>query len=230
VSSPRYGVRWFTARRSVGDPNGEPVSESAPEPDLTGIPVQNEAYMRRLHRVFAAISNRDTDTPKMREMRAFWISRSARYCKNNDSDKESWSVRNILSSVTARKVPSGMAKRYFVFASCVSLGFESVRSMDPSDGMFHDLIVHMTSHQEALARPVGFLATALFLMASFRLNRATARWWQARTLWGDLHADVRSFVSPPPSEPTVPFRRPPAVCLGLHRAGYAPTVRDLLVG
>ena len=132
-------------------------------------------------------------------MRAFWTSRTKRYCNIHGLDTESWSARNILSSVTARSVPLGMAKRYFVFASCVSLAFENIKAMDPSDWLLHDLIVYMTSHQEALTKPVGFVATALFLMASFRLNRAATRWWQARFLFGDFHADVRSFVSPPPS-------------------------------
>ena len=226
-TAPRTHARCFTAQSSSDVvPTRDPALQSVPadEPDLAGIPVQHEAFMRRAHRVLSAISGRDTDTAKMKEMRKFWLSRTTRYCNLHDADNESWSARNILSSVTARKVPSGMAKRYFIFTSFVALSFESVKSMDPSDWMFHDLIEYMTRHQEALTKPVGFLATALFLMASFRLNRATSRWWQARILWGDLHADVRSFVSPPPSLlPPEPLSRSP-----LHSgsgSGRAP-VRD----
>jgi hypothetical protein len=78
------------------------------------------------------------------------------------------------------------------------------------------MIEYMTRHQEALTKPVGFLATSLFLMASYRLIRATFRWWQA--LRGDLHAAVRSFVSPPPSLlPPEPLSRSP-----LHPVGVGP--------
>ena len=39
------------------------------------------------------------------------------------------------------------------------------------------------------------LSAGMFLMLSFRINRATARWWEAHTVQGDLHTDCRALVT-----------------------------------
>jgi putative membrane protein len=50
-----------------------------------------------------------------------------------------------------------------------------------------------------LSRPVfsyafiGMLVTALSIFLAFRVNEAYARWWEARTLWGEIVNDSRSW-------------------------------------
>lgn len=41
---------------------------------------------------------------------------------------------------------------------------------------------------------VGLLVTALSVFLVFRMNEAYARWWEARTLWGQLVNSSRSFA------------------------------------
>ena len=46
----------------------------------------------------------------------------------------------------------------------------------------------------ALTGITGFLATALFLMLSFRINRGVGRWWEGRSVYGDLLGNLRGLV------------------------------------
>ena len=43
--------------------------------------------------------------------------------------------------------------------------------------------------------PTIFLTSAIFLMLSFRVNRAMARWWDGRNHFAELQAEVESFVT-----------------------------------
>lgn len=42
--------------------------------------------------------------------------------------------------------------------------------------------------------PLGVLGTALAVFLAFRNNTGYARWWEARTLWGTLHASARTVA------------------------------------
>ena len=39
----------------------------------------------------------------------------------------------------------------------------------------------------------SFMATALFLILSFRINRAVSRWWEGRVLFGEMLAEARGL-------------------------------------
>lgn len=41
--------------------------------------------------------------------------------------------------------------------------------------------------------PIGFLSAVLSVFLAFRNNNSYARWWEARTLWGDLVNSSRTF-------------------------------------
>ncbi|CAE7747305.1 unnamed protein product [Symbiodinium pilosum] len=50
----------------------------------------------------------------------------------------------------------------------------------------------MESH-DVMQTCTGFLATALFMTLSFRMNRAASRWWKGRELCADLLSNARSL-------------------------------------
>lgn len=56
------------------------------------------------------------------------------------------------------------------------------------------MVTFMSTHTEALVTSSASLATALFLILSFRVNRAITRWAHGRHIYGHLLADVRSLA------------------------------------
>jgi predicted membrane chloride channel (bestrophin family) len=143
---------------------------------------------------------RDHDDPHIVGMRQFWATNAEEYKsrsshvqpKEEECVSKYWSVASMLQGAWSRSVPLKMTFGYLSFASVLTIPFELLSVPGVID--LHPLVAYFMSHSEALTKPVGFLSTALFLMLPFRLNRATARWWRARTLWTELHADVRSMV------------------------------------
>jgi predicted membrane chloride channel (bestrophin family) len=56
-----------------------------------------------------------------------------------------------------------------------------------------EVAFHVQEHANLMTASTSFVSTALFLMLSFRVNRASARWWEGRTVFGRVHAHVRSL-------------------------------------
>ncbi|MBO1323997.1 hypothetical protein K2X14_02360 [Acetobacter sp. TBRC 12305] len=58
------------------------------------------------------------------------------------------------------------------------------------------VILYQVFHQEWMEQPslpVSLIGSALALFMGFRSNSAYARWWEARTLWGAITNNCRSF-------------------------------------
>lgn len=58
------------------------------------------------------------------------------------------------------------------------------------------VILFQIFHQEWMEQPslpVSLIGSALALFMGFRSNSAYARWWEARTLWGAITNNCRSF-------------------------------------
>eukprot|EP00040_Diaphanoeca_grandis_P032786 m.199474 g.199474 ORF g.199474 m.199474 type:complete len:512 (+) comp32737_c0_seq1:255-1790(+) len=58
-----------------------------------------------------------------------------------------------------------------------------------------DSTSYLLQTTEAFALPTSVLATALFLLFSFRLNRCLTRWWDGRCAMAQLHAEIKSLVA-----------------------------------
>jgi predicted membrane chloride channel (bestrophin family) len=142
---------------------------------------------------------RVSEDPHILDARKVWAAHAEEYKARSSSSHlqedrvlKYWSVARMLQGSWSRSVPLKMTLGYFVCSVLMTIPFEFLSGPEEID--LHPLVAYFMSHSEALTKPVGFLATALFLMLPFRLNRATARWWRARTLWTELHADVRSMI------------------------------------
>lgn len=58
-------------------------------------------------------------------------------------------------------------------------------------------IIHENFHSTRISIPLGvptILGTVLSLLLAFKSNQAYDRWWEARTLWGAIVNDSRSFA------------------------------------
>lgn len=58
-------------------------------------------------------------------------------------------------------------------------------------------IIHENFHSTRISVPLGvptILGTVLSLLLAFKSNQAYDRWWEARTLWGAIVNDSRSFT------------------------------------
>lgn len=56
------------------------------------------------------------------------------------------------------------------------------------------LIAYVSQNGDLMTGCTSFLGTALFLMVSFRINRAISRWWGGRTLFSELLGNARALV------------------------------------
>jgi len=56
------------------------------------------------------------------------------------------------------------------------------------------LLAYVQHNATIMTGCTSFLATALFLMVSFRINRAVSRWWDGRRLYGEMLGEARALV------------------------------------
>ena len=84
----------------------------------------------------------------------------------------------------------------------------------------HELVYLMVSSNEELLASSGIVSTALFLVLSFRVNRAIGRWAEGRKRFGELIADVRALALGAQSY-FVPEQRRAAVDVGLLSFAFA---------
>lgn len=62
------------------------------------------------------------------------------------------------------------------------------------EGSIDGLLAYVQQNATIMTGCTSFLATALFLMVSFRINRAVSRWWDGRRLYGQLLGEARALV------------------------------------
>lgn len=126
--------------------------------------------------------------------RSFWSQRIDKYSAGGDRRSGMWSLRKMVASMGARSTPLRMSCFHALYCAGVTIPFVTLHQSGDAELFGAQLVEHLCTHANAMTGCTSFLATALFLMLSFRINRATARWWEGRRLFGDLLGEVRGLL------------------------------------
>jgi len=173
---------------------------------------ENAALLRRI----SDAMKRSPHYPKEQEnIRDFWRSRI-----DNMRGKRVglWSLSDMWMSIKVRALPLKASAIHFAYCSFITGNFMYLHN----DGDFEstpDAIVETFLHNvNILSGCTGFLATALFLMLSFRINRGVGRWWEGRSLYGDMLGNLRSLTL---SSQIYMRKKSDAVDIGILAYAYA---------
>lgn len=180
---------------------------------------EGEETDRLVQRVQQALSGTPAYTASHERMRVFWHNNWKTY-RNVQKGKEEtasrWSHFSMARSAVSRDMPIQNALRHGVFSSMVTLPFiihnhhreadvhdvVATYIADPSLAHFfvtmcHTVdagIEHLVANQDLLQGVTGFLASAVFLMLSFRLNRAYMRWLQGGEVFHQFLTSTRNLT------------------------------------
>jgi predicted membrane chloride channel (bestrophin family) len=128
--------------------------------------------------------------------RAFWQFRTARFQETNSERGNPWSLREIFAAASARKVPLKVTGALGLYNCLVAAPMIAEHA-----GVAPAWVLEMTgwlvqdSTRLACGALTSLLAGGMFLMLSFRLNRAVSRWWEAHTLVTALHSDCATLLT-----------------------------------
>lgn len=126
----------------------------------------------------------------------FWLTREQRCQGHNTLPDDSWC--SLLHSIRSRTAPLKASVFFLFYCSSVTLAFEKLRNFSTAgqplvvDEVTHVVQYLMASH-DVMQNCTGFLATALFMTLSFRMNRAASRWWHGREMCAQLLSHARNF-------------------------------------
>ena len=141
-----------------------------------------------LRRIDDALKRVQAYPPDQEFIRNFWRDRLKRH------SSRIWSVRDIIRSIVSRKGPLQVTAVHAAYCSLVTGNFMSLHNDGTMDSEADLLVEYILQHSNVLAGCTGFLATALFLMLSFRINRGVGRWWEGRALYGEMLANLRGLA------------------------------------
>lgn len=112
----------------------------------------------------------------------------------------SWSPFRLLAGPSkSRRAPWIATGWYSIYCTTLSAPFmyahwEKSQVIDTQAGVFFNKVVeYLFLHNNMFVGVTGALATALFLMTSFRLNRCVGRWWEGAGLVGTLSSKTRNL-------------------------------------
>jgi len=110
----------------------------------------------------------------------------------NDSPME------LIRGVLSRKQPLKATALYLLYCSSVTASFMHCRHYAASgQPWFVEEVAHMARYimesHDVMQTCTGFLATALFMTLSFRMNRAATRWWHGREMCARMLSSARSL-------------------------------------
>ncbi|CAJ1328475.1 unnamed protein product [Effrenium voratum] len=131
--------------------------------------------------------------------RHFWLDREMRAQGHSAGPDDS--LLTLLRSVLARKGPLKATAWFLLYCSSVTAAFENARYASFTDEtmmseVFDEVtgvVQYVMTSQNVLQGCTGFLATALFMTLSFRINRAASRWWHGREVWARLLGQCRAL-------------------------------------
>jgi len=206
-----FGVRrrrpsiMMTMRRMTEIRFFSSSSSSNEEEESTGS-VERDAMIRRVNDAM----KRTQWYPESQQMiREFWQNR------RDQSRRKLWSIIDISRSVKARRVPLKVSAIHALYCTGVTTPYvfftlSTIHPLTYTHTHTHRFMyLHTNGHTEskpdqfvewvlqnssALSGITGFLATALFLMLSFRINRGVGRWWEGRSVYGDMLGNLRGLV------------------------------------
>lgn len=128
------------------------------------------------------------------DVRGFWKQRQTSYANAEPNSRSGmWSIRKMFRSFRNRRLPLRLSFYHGLYSSALTVPFVWAHYYGPSDHVVTQLVEHLADHSDTFQGCTSFLATALFLMLSFRINRATARWWEGRKVYGDLVGNLRNL-------------------------------------
>mmetsp|Transcript_55837 Transcript_55837/g.103340 ORF Transcript_55837/g.103340 Transcript_55837/m.103340 type:complete len:455 (+) Transcript_55837:41-1405(+) len=182
----------------------EKLSEDAASKQVGPCPtVQLDALRERVRKVLAPVpcSNRIGN-----ELREFWQSRLDLERQAECDRKQGVALppqlrgwRGFARSLWQRPVPLKLTGYYLSYSTGVTLPIYYVHYHQGMltgyavDYYIEAFIESLVQHSNLFQGVTGFLASALFLMLSFRVHRASSRWWEGSHQWGNLMSAVRSL-------------------------------------
>jgi hypothetical protein len=106
-----------------------------------------------------------------------------------------WSLRKILEGGFCRPVSIYLTGLHGLFCMALTVPFMMLHEGALLDKQYdiawaQQLVEYVDLNSASLTSTTSFLATALFLMLSFRIDRTSSRYWEGRRLIGDLQASV----------------------------------------
>lgn len=105
-----------------------------------------------------------------------------------------WNIFDISKSIWARKLPLKAACIHAVYSTAITADFMYKHYDGVTESRSDIVVEHILEHTNIFAGCTGFLATALFLMLSFRINRGVSRWWEGRRLYGEMLGNLRGLA------------------------------------
>ncbi|OLP83494.1 hypothetical protein AK812_SmicGene35736 [Symbiodinium microadriaticum] len=166
------------------------------DPDLLAASRESAQSAGQLQRWVAAVLGKKLQRSSDEQAsRAFWLARERR-CQmhggTNDSPME------LIRGVLSRKQPLKATSLYLLYCSSVTASFMHCRHYAASgQPWFVEEVAHMAQYimesHDVMQTCTGFLATALFMTLSFRMNRAATRWWHGREMCANLLSSARSL-------------------------------------
>lgn len=130
-------------------------------------------------------------------LRDFWTHNEKRYRtvgKSEFYERDAWSWISMLKAALARRVPLRNTVYYAIYSTGVTASLLHVARHESDFEVVKPLIEYYLNNHDALTSVTGFMATALFLTLSFRLNRTADRWWSASSHFGTMSTNVRGLA------------------------------------
>eukprot|EP00929_Paragymnodinium_shiwhaense_P067192 TRINITY_DN33824_c0_g1_i1.p1 TRINITY_DN33824_c0_g1~~TRINITY_DN33824_c0_g1_i1.p1 ORF type:complete len:411 (-),score=55.76 TRINITY_DN33824_c0_g1_i1:11-1243(-) len=124
---------------------------------------------------------------KYEGLQRFWDDRETKY--RNGGSEAKWNIRGIVDSIRSHELPLRTTSWYTVYVGAVTVPFHYMMHA------FHleSVLAHLQVNATCLTACTGTLTTALFLMLSFRMNKASERHWEGRGMCGLMLANVRAI-------------------------------------
>lgn len=179
----------------------------------------NQLENEEVKRILRAMARVDVYTERQERARKFWNKRrknySSSYVEQNTSFVSMWSIRAQWKSMVDRRLPLSLSLRHAIYSAAFTVPFvylhESnvgarphfVTDLTTSLNSNFPILIwdysqsatnYLVENNQLMTGCASFLATALFLMLSFRINRAISRWWEARSLFAELQGELRALA------------------------------------
>lgn len=113
-----------------------------------------------------------------------------------------WGWTGLLRAVVSSRVPLRATAYYTVYSSAITLPFlfptQCMECVGLEGSRAEHILIHcidqLNSHHVTWQSVTTFLASALFLMLSFRCNRSYVRWWEAGSEYAGLLSAARKLT------------------------------------
>eukprot|EP00930_Biecheleria_cincta_P049948 TRINITY_DN35137_c0_g1_i1.p1 TRINITY_DN35137_c0_g1~~TRINITY_DN35137_c0_g1_i1.p1 ORF type:complete len:416 (+),score=51.78 TRINITY_DN35137_c0_g1_i1:152-1399(+) len=113
-----------------------------------------------------------------------------------------WAWGDMIRAVVSSRMPLRATAYYTVYSSAITLPFlfpkQCMEFVCLDNSKAEHILIHcidqLNSHHVTWQSVTTFLASALFLMLSFRCNRSYVRWWEAGSEYAGLLSAARKLT------------------------------------